>query len=105
MTVTEKDVRAVADLARLSVEKDEVEEFAAHFQAILVYFNVLSAAGEEGRLPLKDVDPLVFTDTDIPPLREDKVIPSSVGRIVLAAAPDSREGFFVVPRILEGQEE
>ncbi len=101
MNVTEKDVMAVADLARLSVEKGEAEEFAAHFQAILGYFNALSAAEEEGRLSLKDVEPLVFTDRDIPPLREDEVISSAVGRKVLAAAPDSREGFFVVPRILE----
>jgi len=101
MTVTERDVRVVADLARLRVEEDEMEEFAAHFRNILAYFDVLSAAAEDGRLPLKDTEPLVFTDTDIPPLREDAVIPSVVGREVLAAALNSRDGFFVVPRILK----
>ena len=103
MTVTKRDVRAVADLARLRVEEDEMEEFAAHFRDILAYFDVLSAAAEDGRLPLKDTEPLIFTDTDIPPLREDVVIPSVVGREVLAAAPCTRDGFFVVPRILEEQ--
>ena len=101
MTVTEKDVQAVATLARLSVEKNEAEEFAAHFEGILGYFNALSAAEEEGRLSLKDVEPLVFTDGDIPPLREDRVISSSTGKAVLAAAANARDGFFVVPRILE----
>lgn len=101
MTVTEKDVQAVATLARLQVEKNEGEEFAAHFQAILGYFNALSAAEEESRLSLKGVEPLVFTDRDIPPLREDVVIPSSAGKAVLAAAANARDGFFVVPRILE----
>ena len=101
MTVTEKDVQAVATLARLSVEKNEAEEFAAHFEGILSYFNALSAAEEEGRLSLKGVEPLVFTDGDIPPLREDTVISSSTGKAVLAAAANARDGFFVAPRILE----
>ena len=101
MTVTVRDVQAVANLARLSVEKNEAEEFAAHFEGILGYFNSLSAAVEEGRLSLKGVEPLVFTDRDIPPLREDAVITSFTGKAVLAAAANARDGFFVVPRILE----
>lgn len=101
MTLTEKDVQAVAALARLQVDRGEGEEFAAHFEGILAHFNALCAAEEEGRLSLKGVEPLVFTDGDIPPLREDEVIPSSAGRAVLAAAENVRDGFFVVPRILE----
>ncbi|NLB84010.1 MAG: Asp-tRNA(Asn)/Glu-tRNA(Gln) amidotransferase subunit GatC [Synergistaceae bacterium] len=101
MTVTDTDIQAVAKLARLHVEKNEAEEFAAHFEGILGYFNALSTAEEEGRLLLKDVEPLVFTDGDIPPLREDAVLSSPAGKAVLAAAANARDGFFVVPRILE----
>ena len=104
MTVSERDVRHVAELARLHVEDDEIVGLVGHFTGIMAHFNALARAGEEGRLPLDDLSPVVFAHDEISPLRADEVVESSVGRAVLDAAPDAREGFFVVPRIMEGDE-
>ncbi len=95
-----KAVRHVADLARLRVEDEEMDGLVKHFGAILEHFNVLSAAGKEGRLDLDAVDPFLFSDTEIPPAREDVPIVSSVREDVLGSAPRRKDSFFVVPRIL-----
>ena len=96
-----KAVRHVADLARLRVEDEEMDGLVRHFGAILEHFNVLSAAGKEGRLDLDAVDPFLFSDTEIPPARDDVPIVSSVREDVLDSAPRRKDSFFIVPRILE----
>ena len=96
-----KAVRHVADLARLRVEDEEMDGLVRHFGAILEHFNVLSAAGKEGRLDLDAVDPFLFSDTEIPPARDDVPIVSSVREDVLGSAPRRKDSFFIVPRILE----
>lgn len=101
MTISEKDVRHMAELARLHVEEKEIEPLVRHFEAILGHFNSLSLARKEGRLDLDGVDPFLFAERETPPLREDKPVCSSVREDVLDAAPNRRDGFFVVPRILE----
>ena len=95
-----KAVRHVADLARLRVEDEEMDGLVRHFGAILEHINVLSAAGKDGRLDLDAVDPFLFSDTEIPPAREDVPIVSSVRGDVLGSAPQRKDSFFVVPRIL-----
>ena len=49
MTISEKDVRHVAGLARLRVEEQEIEPLVRHFEAILGHFAALSKAREEGQ--------------------------------------------------------
>lgn len=101
MTISEKDVRHVAGLARLRVEEQEIEPLVRHFEAILGHFAALSKAREEGRLNLDGVDPFLFSEREVPPLREDEPIRSAVRNDVLEAAPERKDSFFVVPRILE----
>lgn len=102
-----KVVRHVAELARLHVEDEEIEGLVRHFGALLEHFNVLSDACKEGRLDLDAVDPFLFADAEIPPVREDVPRVSTVREDVLAAAPRRKDSFFVVPRILDphGREE
>ncbi len=66
MTISEKDVRHVADLARLHVEDEEIGPLVRHFEAILGHFSALSRAREEGRLVLDRVDP--FSSPNARPL-------------------------------------
>ncbi|MDD3689918.1 MAG: Asp-tRNA(Asn)/Glu-tRNA(Gln) amidotransferase subunit GatC [Synergistaceae bacterium] len=101
MTISEKDVRHVADLARLHVEDEEIGPLVRHFEAILGHFSALSRAREEGRLVLDRVDPFLFAERETPPLRDDIPVRSAVGKDVLASAPLRKDTFFVVPRILE----
>lgn len=101
MVISDADVRHVANLARLHVEEEEIPGLVSHFEKILGHFSTLSQASHEGRLNLEGVDPFLFTEREVPPLREDGAVSSAVGDEVLHAAPRRKDRFFVVPRILE----
>lgn len=90
MSIDEDEVRHVARLARLELEEDEVGRLADELGRILDHFDELREA---------ELDDVPGPDGDGGGLRPD--VPSSdpmaagPGR----AAPDWRDGFFVVPRL------
>jgi aspartyl-tRNA(Asn)/glutamyl-tRNA(Gln) amidotransferase subunit C len=85
----------VAKLARIRVEEDELAALAGDFNAILGFIEQL------GELDVDDVEPM----TSVTPMplrrREDVVTDGGQQKKVLANAPDAREGFFAVPKVVE----
>lgn len=85
----------VAKLARIRVEQDELAALAQDFNAILGFIEQL------GELDVKDVDPM----TSVTPMRlkrrEDVVTDGDRQAQILKNAPDAREGFFAVPKVVE----
>ena len=94
MRITPEEVRRVAALARLELEGDEVQKMAADMDAILGHFEKL------GKLELEDVPPTAQSvELDLP-LREDEPERSLSVEEALRAAPEKKDGHFVVPKIL-----
>jgi aspartyl-tRNA(Asn)/glutamyl-tRNA(Gln) amidotransferase subunit C len=85
----------VAKLARIRVEQDELAALAQDFNAILGFIEQL------GELDVEDVDPM----TSVTPMRlkrrEDVVTDGDRQAQILKNAPDAREGFFAVPKVVE----
>ena len=85
----------VAKLARIRVEEDELAALAQDFNAILGFIEQL------GELDVENVEPM----TSVTPMRlkrrEDVVTEGSQQDKVLSNAPDAREGFFAVPKVVE----
>lgn len=48
-----------------------------------------------------DTDSIVLQNNDKTPLRQDEPKPSSVAKQVLDSAPNAKDGFFIVPKIIE----
>ena len=95
MTLTREDVEHVAWLARLQLTEEEITQFQDQLSAILEYAHMLE------QVDLSDVPP---TATVLPMrnvMREDEVRPSLPRDLVLANAPDTEEGYFRVPAVLE----
>jgi len=92
--ISTDDVAHVARLARLALSAEELERFTGQLAAVLEHAADVEALDTSGveptahRLPLANV------------LRPDSVAPTLDRDEVLAAAPDSHEGRFAVPRIL-----
>jgi aspartyl-tRNA(Asn)/glutamyl-tRNA(Gln) amidotransferase subunit C len=82
------EVRHVADLARVALDDDEVEEFAAQFADILDYFEALDEVPETD-----DETELVNV------MRPDEVREGLSQREALQNAPDSEDGYFKGPRV------
>jgi aspartyl-tRNA(Asn)/glutamyl-tRNA(Gln) amidotransferase subunit C len=96
MKVTKKDVEAVAVLSRLAITEEEKEKYTGQLNAFLEYVDNLSGLVTDDIKPTAHVLPLenVF--------REDVVQPSLDRELALSNAPLKEDGYFKVPKILEG---
>ena len=85
----------VAKLARIKVEPEDLPALAGEFNAILGFIEQLN------ELNVDDVEPM----TSVTPMRllrrDDAVTDGNQQDKVLANAPDAREGFFAVPKVVE----
>jgi aspartyl-tRNA(Asn)/glutamyl-tRNA(Gln) amidotransferase subunit C len=97
--ITREEVEKVAALARLSLVDAAAGRMAAELDQILEYAETLS------QVDTTDVEPTAHAIPLPTPLREDRALPPLDPELVIANAPES-EGFaFVVPKVIEGDEE
>jgi aspartyl-tRNA(Asn)/glutamyl-tRNA(Gln) amidotransferase subunit C len=85
----------VAKLARIKVEDDQLPALAEEFNRILGFIEQLGEVDVEGVEPMTSVTPQRLKR------REDVVTDGSYQDKVLSNAPDAREGFFAVPKVVE----
>ena len=92
----DKDTAArVAKLARIKVEEDQLPALADEFSAILGFIEQLNEVDVEGVEPMTSVTPMRLLR------RDDVVTDGDQTDAVLKNAPDTREGFFAVPKVVE----
>ena len=92
--ITRADVEQVARLARLALSDDELDGFTRDLGVILEH------ADDVATLDLDDVDPTAHPLPLVNVFRADVARPGLPRDEVLAAAPDTEDGRFRVPRIL-----
>jgi len=93
------EVRRVVTLARLTLSDTEIERMAGDLDQILGYVETLSRVDTEGIPPTAHVMPLAT------PLREDRAEPPLDPARAVANAPEHEGTAFVVPKVIEGEEE
>lgn len=92
------DIAHVARLARLDLDPAEAERYRHQLSAILEHAARVQALDTAGLSVMGH--PLGSTNA----FREDDVVSSLDRDEVLAMAPDSRDGYFVVPPALDAEE-
>lgn len=95
MSVTKDDVRKVARLSRIAVPEDKLETLAGELSGIMGWIEQLNEVDIDGVAPMTSVVEATL------PMREDVVTDGNIQGQVLANAPKSDEGFFVVPKAVE----
>lgn len=95
MSIDTETARRVAKLARIRVEEDALPALAAEFSAILGFIEQLNEVDVTGVAPMTSVTPMRLKR------RDDVVTDGDQQGAVLANAPDAREGFFAVPKVVE----
>ena len=95
MTVDTKTVRKVARLARIAVPEERLEPLAKELNGILQWIEQLNEVDVQG------VEPMTTPVKMTLPMREDVVSDGNIRDQVLANAPKSEDGFFVVPKVVE----
>ncbi|MEM9438383.1 MAG: Asp-tRNA(Asn)/Glu-tRNA(Gln) amidotransferase subunit GatC [Pseudomonadota bacterium] len=95
MAIDTQTAAKVAKLARIRVEEEQLPALANEFSAILGFIEQLNEVDVEGVEPMVSVTPMRLKR------REDVVTDGDQARAVLKNAPDAREGFFAVPKVVE----
>lgn len=95
MSIDTETARKVAKLARIRVDEDALPALADEFNTILTFIEQLQDVDVDGVEPMTSVTPMRLKR------REDAVTDGDQQDAVLANAPDAREGFFAVPKVVE----
>ena len=95
MSIDENTAARVAKLARIRVEEADLPALAQEFNAILGFIEQLNEVDVDEVEPMTSVTPMCLKR------REDLVSDGNRQGEILANAPDAREGFFAVPKVVE----
>lgn len=95
MSIDKETARRVAKLARIAVPDEDLPKLADELNGILNFMEQLNEVDVEGVEPMTSVTPQRLKR------REDVVTDGSQQAAVLKNAPDAREGFFAVPKVVE----
>ena len=95
MSVDAATVRRIAHLARIAVTEAEVPHLQGELNAMLAFVEQLSEVNVDGVEPMTSVTPMEMKK------RADVVTDGGIRADVLANAPATEDGFFLVPKVVE----
>ncbi|MBX9614120.1 MAG: Asp-tRNA(Asn)/Glu-tRNA(Gln) amidotransferase subunit GatC [Caulobacteraceae bacterium] len=95
MAIDAATVRKVAHLARIKTPDDRLEPLAAELNGIMAWIDQLNEVDVTG------VEPMTSNVAQPLRLREDVVTDGGKVGAVLSNAPQSADGFYVVPKVVE----
>lgn len=95
MSIDIETARRVAKLARIRVDEDDLPALAGELSGILQFMEQLNEVDVTGIEPMTSVTPMRLKR------RADVVTDGNIQSAILKNAPDAREGFFAVPKVVE----
>lgn len=95
MSIDTETAARVAKLARIQVAPEALPALAEEFNTILGFIEQLQEVDVDGVEPMVSVTPMRLKR------RTDGVTEGGMADTVLSNAPDAREGFFAVPKVVE----
>lgn len=93
MSVSERDVRHIAALARVALDTTRIPQLVTELNGILGHMDVLQ------QVTLNDATNTTVLPGESMPLRSDGLPADALHRTREAFAPNTRDGFFLVPRL------
>jgi len=95
MSLDKETVINIANLARIKVPDENLDHLAGELSSILDWVEQLNSVDTDGVEPLASVVDVTL------PLREDKVSDGDCRDQVLANGPETEDGYFAVPKVIE----
>ncbi len=95
MALTKEDVSAIAKLARLQVNDDEIEQYKQELTQIL------DLVEQMNQVDVTNVEPMAHPQELMQPLRADQVLESDQRDKFQAIAPAVQDGLYLVPKVIE----
>ena len=95
MAIDIETARKVAKLARIEVDDNDLPKVAEELSGILSFMEELN------EVDVSDVEPMISVTPMELKRRQDDITDGNQQSLVLENAPDAKEGFFVVPKVVE----
>ena len=95
MSMDTQTVQKIARLSSIEMSNTALDTIAPQLSSILGFIEQLSAVNTDGVEPLANVADIELS------LREDVVNDGDCADKVLSNAPETMQGFFVVPKVVE----
>tara|TARA_Y100001935_G_C17293436_1_gene504777 strand:- start:1359 stop:1646 length:288 start_codon:yes stop_codon:yes gene_type:complete len=95
MPISSQNVKKIAKLAALALNSEEIGSLSKDLSNILELVAQMDSADTEGVLP--NSHPFDINQR----LREDKVTDSDQRDLFLSNAPESKNGLFLVPKVID----
>lgn len=96
MAIDRDEAEHIARLAMLGLSSEELDHLTGDLNAIVGHFAILAEEDVSG------VEPCAPSPIPTTPEREDVILRSLTREEALRGAPDSEDGFFRLPRIIDG---
>ena len=95
MQITPDLIKYLEKLARITLSEDEEKKVGNELQDILTYIDMINELDTDGVEAMSHCFPV----TNV--MREDEVAPSMSPDEIVANAPESQDGYFVVPKTVD----
>lgn len=95
MSIDKATVAKVAKLARIKITAEEESKYADEISGIMDWIEQLSEVNTDGIEPMTSVVEVKLHE------RPDEITDGGYQDKILANAPETQEGFFVVPKVVE----
>ena len=95
MSLTPEEVKKIAFLARLSIEEEHINHYSQDLSGILHLVEQMNAADTD------NVEPMAHPQDAVQRLRDDVVTEINQREKLMANAPLTENGLFLVPKVLD----
>ena len=95
MSLTPEEVKKIAYLARLSIEEGHINHYSQDLSGILHLVEQMNAADTD------NVEPMAHPQDAVQRLRDDVVTEINQREKLMANAPLTENGLFLVPKVLD----
>lgn len=95
MSLGPAEVNRIAHLARLAIDEDDIPEYARNLSAILDLVEQMNS------VDTKDVTPMAHPQDAAQRLRPDEVLETDQRERFQAVAPQTEDGLYLVPKVIE----
>ena len=95
MSIDNQTVRKVSKLAKIKINEKEETKFIEELN------NILGWVDELKKVDTEQIEPMLSVFNESMVMRKDEVSSEISEELVLKNAPESKSGFFVVPKVVE----
>ena len=95
MSIDNKTVRKVSKLAKIKINEKEENKLIEELN------NILGWVDELKKVDTEQIEPMLSVFNESMTMRKDEVSSEISDELVLKNAPESKSGFFVVPKVIE----